>query len=75
MAKKQQHKNIYIYMKRVKVVKVVPNVAPDTHEIVLHVEAPEPPPAIEEAAEFHEPLARTAKKRGFWSWLLGGEEY
>ena len=58
--------------KRVKVVKVTPHIEPDVHEVVLHVESPEPPPPTEEASEFHEPIVSTPKKRGLWNWLFGG---
>jgi hypothetical protein len=64
--------------KRVRVHKVTPHIEPDVHEVVLHVESPEPPPqdVHEETHEdvgFQEPIATTRKKRGIWAWLLGSE--
>jgi hypothetical protein len=55
---------------RVRVVKVTPHVAPDEHEIVARVYAPDPPPADlpDEPVELD---ADAPKKHGFWAWLLG----
>jgi hypothetical protein len=58
--------------KRVKVAKVIPNIDVSTekvpiHEVVLHVESPEPPP-LDVEEEFGE-LTETPKKKGFWGWL------
>lgn len=57
--------------RKVKVVSVKPFVAPDTHELTLHVEADEPPPIAEFPCELEDFPELPAKKRSFWGWLLG----
>jgi len=57
--------------KRIRVKKIIPNIAENLHEIVLEVESPVPPPEIIDVEEFHEPVASTQQKKGFWAWLLG----